>query len=575
MLKVTSPTGETRTHALDGVELQIGSSIEATLVLAGHGVSARHCRVERRGPQLFVVDRGSRNGTFVNSVRCTEPTELKVGDRIGVGAYVLELTHGRKQIEHKAVAGKLRAEGVKLSRDDEERRASERARLTRYASEWQAQGRPRRLLLDARDLAVAYAWPEQERSSEPTLAELLRASMRARLIRLAVMMVCGGAVIAAVLISWIGSISKPPPRPPTATPTAGADTDEGPPVVSDPGPEQAPSESGSRERIIEHTIQPEETYDDIIHYYGISLAMLQQFNTVALGEDPVPGTVLRIFTARPRRPPLIEERYIVAPGDDWTSIAGYYGVRAEALRRRNPKFGDQLRGGEELSILIENEPFAAVSPNPDDLPIFIVPDGASSEGKVTGGALRNAVQLLPSPLAQVRCSIHAYATNYTVAALMRGIAEFRQQGYKGEIMIGDLSRREGGQYGPHKSHQSGRDADIWLLAKTAYKRTCRNCSTDACRPEPEDVDWAAQWRFILALDNGGMVQEIFLSTELQENLHAAGVAQGAHPDELRRLIQWPRRPGFPALVMHSDGHVHHIHVRFKCDPEDLACSKQK
>ena len=138
VLKVTSPTGEIRTHPIEGAELQIGSSIEATLVLAGHGVSARHCRVERRGPQLLVVDRGSRNGTFVNSVRCTEPTELKVGDRIGVGAYVLELAYGRKQLGHKAVASKLRVEGVKLSRDDEERRASERARLTRYAQEWQS-----------------------------------------------------------------------------------------------------------------------------------------------------------------------------------------------------------------------------------------------------------------------------------------------------------------------------------------------------------------------------------------------------------------------------------------------------
>jgi murein endopeptidase len=27
--------------------------------------------------------------------------------------------------------------------------------------------------------------------------------------------------------------------------------------------------------------------------------------------------------------------------------------------------------------------------------------------------------------------------------------------------------------------------------------------------------------------------------------------------------------------MHSDGHVHHIHVRFKCDPTDTGCSNAK
>ena len=41
------------------------------------------------------------------------------------------------------------------------------------------------------------------------------------------------------------------------------------------------------------------------------------------------------------------------------------------------------------------------------------------------------------------------------------------------------------------------------------------------------------------------------------------------------MIQHPRKPGYPALVMHSDGHIHHIHVRFKCAPDDAGCSNAK
>ncbi|MBA3549646.1 MAG: penicillin-insensitive murein endopeptidase, partial [Nannocystis sp.] len=400
----------------------------------------------------------------------------------------------------------------------------------------------------------------------------IAATIRAQRLRLGLGLGLGGAVLAAGMIYWTVAGTR--------TREVAAPVREVAAVVEVPKDllkESGPGLDATQgERMVEHEIRPQETYEDIARYYGVSLAMLQKFNTISLGDPPVPGTKLKMMSNKPPRPPLQEELYVVSEGDDWRSIAGFYGISIEDIRRQNRKLGDQLRGGEELRFLIEIEPFAKATPNPDDLPIFIVPEGASSEGKVTGGALRNAVQLLPSPLASIRCSVHAYATNYTVKALLGAVAEFRRQGYTGEIMVADLSLRDGGKYGPHKSHQSGRDADIWLLAKRkAYTKGCNNCSTDSCRPEPEDVDWAAEWRFIKALNAGGLVQEVFLSHWLQQRLHEAALAQGATPEELKRLIQWPRKPGYPALVMHSDGHVHHTHVRFKCDPSDTACSNQK
>ena len=571
VLKVVSPEGEVRVVALGGAEMQIGSAIESTLVLGGHGVSARHCRIELRGERLFVVDRGSKNGTYVNSRRCVEPTELQQGDRIGVGAYVLELAPARGRADPKHAASRLRVEEVKLSRGDVERRAAERERLLRYAREWQAKGRPRRLLLHQSDLSAVRGWPAEERAADPTLAALIAATTRAMRLRLALGLSLGGAVLGGAMIAWVAGGERvgrdPAPAPEVA-------------VVDAPVPKDLPRETAPADapgvKMIDHEVRPEETYEDIAQYYGVSMAMLQKFNAVSTTEPPVPGTKLRVLTSKPPRPPLEEEIYVVTPGDSWQSIAGFYAVSVEALRRQNKAFGDQLRGGEELHFMVESEPFATASPNPGDLPIFIVPEGASSEGTTNKGTLKNAVQLLPSNLCQVRCSVHSFATNYTVKALLGAVAEFRNQGYRGEIMIGDLSRREGGQYGPHKSHQSGRDADIWLLTtRKSYLKTCHNCSTTSCKPEPGDVDWADEWRFIKALDAGGLVQEIFLSHWLQEKLYNAGKAQGATKEELARLIQWPRNPGYPALVMHSEGHVHHIHVRFKCDPADTACSNQK
>ena len=257
ILKVIPPEGESRTVRLEGAELQVGSAIESTLVLGGHGVSARHCRIELRGDEVFVVDRGSRNGTFVNSRRIVEPTELKEGDRIGVGAYTLELVAPRPLAERKQAADRLRVEAVKLSRGDEERRAAERERMLRYAREWSAKGRPRRLLLHDQDMVAARAWPAEERGADPTLAALIEATTRAQRLRLGLGLGLGGAVLAGAMIAWTIAGTK----------TREVATPEREPVAVVKVPKDLPKEPGldatQGERMVEHEIRPQETFEDI------------------------------------------------------------------------------------------------------------------------------------------------------------------------------------------------------------------------------------------------------------------------------------------------------------------------
>src|SRR5689334_17022533 len=110
--------------------MQLGSSVDSTLVLGGHGVSGKHCRISLKGERLIVTDRGSRNGTFVNSRRCVEPTEFRAGDRLSVGAYVIEIATGE---DARKLEQKLKFEPVVLARGEDEQRAGEQRRLTRYA----------------------------------------------------------------------------------------------------------------------------------------------------------------------------------------------------------------------------------------------------------------------------------------------------------------------------------------------------------------------------------------------------------------------------------------------------------
>lgn len=567
VLRVIYPDGEERRVQFVPPEMQIGSSVDSTLVLGGHGVSGKHCRISARGDKLIVADRGSKNGTYVNSKRCIEPTEFGPGDRLSVGAYTLEFADG---VAAQRLEDKLKFEPVALARSEDQQRAAERARLARYAREWHEHGRPRRLLLRGRDLSLAAGWmgvPAQraEVEADATLKAFVAASVRASRVRLALQLLGFGAAAGAAIVMLLPS--REAARAPEPEPAPRVESND---VSAKTGPKQPVAKA----EWIEHVVSPSETYDDIARYYEVSPAQLTEWNGGAV--EPTPGGKVKVLTARPPRAPLVQELHVVGEGEDWLAIANYYSTTVDKLRTFNAKLGDRLKPGDELTLWIEGGQFGTQTPNPEDLPIFIVPSGSVSAGKVTQGELRNPVQLLPSKLAAVRCASHAYATNHTVSVLLRGIAAFRSEGYTGEVMVADLSLQNGGGYGRHKSHQSGRDADLWLLPKRRqFRKGCNNCTTDSCRPDPEEVDWSTTWRFIRALHSTGQVKEIFLSHHLQKELHEAAVALGESKEELKKLIQWPRPKGMPALVMHSDGHIHHIHVRFKCDPADVECDEKK
>ena len=90
------------------------------------------------------------------------------------------------------------------------------------------------------------------------------------------------------------------------------------------------------------------------------------------------------------------------------------------------------------------------------------------------------------------------------------------------------------------------------------------------KPKPPEIDWYATWGFIRALISTGEIVHIFLTWELQEKLLQAAKLMGATDEELRRAIQYPRKGG-AAIVQHAPGHTGHIHVRFKCGPNDTQC----
>ena len=69
----------------------IGRGADAAIRLDDDYVSTRHARVAASGDQWFVEDLGSTNGTYVGTVRITQPTTITLGTQVRIGKTILEL----------------------------------------------------------------------------------------------------------------------------------------------------------------------------------------------------------------------------------------------------------------------------------------------------------------------------------------------------------------------------------------------------------------------------------------------------------------------------------------------------
>ncbi|WP_182525138.1 FHA domain-containing protein FhaB/FipA [Nocardioides dongkuii] len=76
---------------LDHAPILIGRGNDAAIRLDDDYVSTRHARIAQSGDQWFVEDLGSTNGTYIGTVRITQPTTITIGTQVRIGKTILEL----------------------------------------------------------------------------------------------------------------------------------------------------------------------------------------------------------------------------------------------------------------------------------------------------------------------------------------------------------------------------------------------------------------------------------------------------------------------------------------------------
>jgi penicillin-insensitive murein endopeptidase len=141
-----------------------------------------------------------------------------------------------------------------------------------------------------------------------------------------------------------------------------------------------------------------------------------------------------------------------------------------------------------------------------------------------------------------------------------------------QLFLGDLSRRHGGRFRPHKSHRTGRDADVGFYLRDTDGHDARppqfvrigRSGAGSFDGHRYVFDVERNWALIEALLSHEQValQHVFIARSIRDRLLRHARSQGAHPEIVARA----------ALVLHqpSRGLAHHthFHVRIYCPLDD-------
>jgi hypothetical protein len=196
----------------------------------------------------------------------------------------------------------------------------------------------------------------------------------------------------------------------------------------------------------------------------------------------------------------------------------------------------------------------APAPRREPAPKRIEALGSISVGRPDAGFLVNGVRLPASPHWVISSPSNVYGTEETITQLSRCVRKVRAS-FPGSsaVTLGAISKRGGGFLAPHKSHRTGRDADVYFFRKPGarwYEAATRG-----------DIDLPRTWALLRCFVSETDVDFVLIDRRIQPWLEQYAIGRSEPREWVKSLFQ--DGPGAQrAVVRHAPGHVAHMHVRF-------------
>jgi murein endopeptidase len=189
-----------------------------------------------------------------------------------------------------------------------------------------------------------------------------------------------------------------------------------------------------------------------------------------------------------------------------------------------------------------------------------------SVGRANDGSLDDGCELPRSGPGYVSVNAARFGARRIVGIVQYATSELaRLHPSAPRVVIGALSREDGGRLKGHKSHQSGRDVDVGYLHEDGQK-------AHFVHTTPDSIDVARTWTLLGAMLRSGQAQYVFMDYRLQAVLYRHLERDGVDESTLGRIFQYPNGRGARrGLIRHASGHADHFHIRFRCPAEDADC----
>ncbi len=189
-----------------------------------------------------------------------------------------------------------------------------------------------------------------------------------------------------------------------------------------------------------------------------------------------------------------------------------------------------------------------------------------SVGATNSGWQVRAKKLRNTPHLKVMRPANAYGHPALVLMLKRSSRDVARGSRGAKLLVGDLSKKDGGPLTGHISHQSGRDADVAFYV-TKDGKSVRSPRFIAFTGKGKardksgyEFDVKRNWLLLQswARDTRAGLSHVFVSSGLRRLLIAHGRKAGASKDTLTKALALLKQPP------NSSAHDDHFHVRIKC-----------
>lgn len=283
------------------------------------------------------------------------------------------------------------------------------------------------------------------------------------------------------------------------------------------------------------TVLPGESLESISKRFGVTAQQILDWSH-AEEADVVTGRRLAVYSTVQEEERL-KMRYKLKEDTTWQRLANRYEMPLPALYKANgPSRGRRVAKGRRVTIYVKKSRWNK---------LFLDGGVQLQEGK--GVLVKNPQWSWGRPV--------TVRTIEEVGALLA-------QRFEGTSMVvGDLSKKRGGRFEPHKSHKGGLDADIGLF-ETGVPHRMRFRHVP-----PQKLDVERTWFLMHAFIETGRVERVLIDWYLQVPLYNYAKASGLSAEKLEELFQYPaKRWKEKGLIRHWPGHKHHLHFRF-VEPE--------